>query len=82
MVFSLERDIIREALYIIKTKDTIRQAAKYLGLSKSVLHRHMSYSLRTIDYELYLQIKKIFLEHNKNRHIKGGEATKRKYSLG
>ena len=74
-------DIIREAKYIIDTDKTIREAAKDLGLSKSVLHRHMK-KLQRINDELYLQIKKIFLEHNKIRHIRGGEATKRKYSLG
>lgn len=70
--------IIREANYIIDTNKTIREAAKDLGISKSVLHRHMM-KLRSIDYELYLQIKNIFLEHNKYRHIKGGWATKLKY---
>ena len=80
MVFLQE--IIREANYIIKTNKTIREAAKDLGLSKSVLHRHMSEEIKKIDYELYLQIKNIFLEHNKYRHIKGGYATKRKYHLG
>ena len=73
--------IIEEAQYIISTDKTIREAAKDLGLSKSVLHRHMK-MLQDINYDLYLQIKKIFLEHNKIRHIRGGEATKRKYSLG
>ena len=35
-----------------------------------------------IERELPEDKLKIFLEHNKYRHIKGGEATKRKYSLG
>ena len=71
--------IIEEARYIIDTNKTIREAAKDLGLSKSVLHRHMV-KIKKIDYDLYLQIKKIFLEHNKNRHIRGGEATRKKYA--
>ena len=74
--------ILKEAYYIIETNKTIREAAKDLGLSKSVLHRHMSDGIKKLDYNLYLQIKNIFLEHNKIRHIKGGEATKRKYHLG
>lgn len=75
-------EFVREANYIISTNKTIREAAKDLGLSKSVLHRHMSDGLKTSDYELYLKIKNVFLEHNKNRHIRGGEATKKKFSLG
>ena len=64
-------NIVREANYIINTNKTIREAAKDLGLSKSVLHRHMNEALKVFDYGLYLQIKKIFFEHNKNRHIRG-----------
>ena len=39
----------------------------------------MSQNLKKLDYELYLRIKNIFLEHNKSRHIRGGEATRIKY---
>lgn len=74
--------IISEAKYVLKTNKTIREAAKDLGISKSVLHRHLSCKLKNIDYDLYLQVKNVFLEHNKYRHIRGGEATKKKYSLG
>lgn len=80
--FFFMNSIVREANYIINTNKTIREAAKDLGLSKSVLHRHMNEALKVFDYGLYLQIKKIFFEHNKNRHIRGGEATRKKYSLG
>ena len=41
--------IIEEARYIIDTNKTIREAAKDLGLSKSVLHRHMV-KIKKIDY--------------------------------
>ena len=71
--------IIREANYILSTNKTIREAAKDLNLSKSSLHRHLML-LETFDHELYLKIKNVFFEHNKNRHIKGGLSTKRKYS--
>jgi len=73
-------NILNEAGYILKTNKTIREAAKDLGLSKSVLHRHLSYDLKNIDYNLFLKVKNIFLEHNKIRHIVGGIATKNKYS--
>lgn len=75
----MNEKIILEADYIIKTNKTIRDAANVLGVSKSVLHRHMSEKLKDIDYEKYLVIKNIFFEHNKIRHINGGFATKNKY---
>lgn len=79
--FFLRASVIREANYILRTRETIREAALHLGLSKSVLHRHMSDVLKKEDYELYLKIKNIFFEHNKYRHIKGGLATKNKYAF-
>lgn len=73
------QQVLKEAKYIIDTNKTIREAAKVFGISKSVLHRHMFQNLKKLDYELYLRIKNIFLEHNKSRHIRGGEATRIKY---
>ena len=73
------QQVLKEAKYIIDTNKTIREAAKVFGIAKSVLHRHMSQNLKKLDYELYLRIKNIFLEHNKSRHIRGGEATRIKY---
>lgn len=78
----MKLNIMDEAYYIIETKKTIREAAKDLDISKSQLHRDLSEKLKDIDNNLYLEIKSIFLEHNKNKHINGGQATKLKYKLG
>lgn len=71
--------IIEEANYILATDSTIRNAANYFGVSKSVFHRHLNNDLKQINYSLYLKIKNVFLEHTKVRHIHGGNATKQKY---
>jgi len=78
----LRRNIIDEAMFVIETKKTIREAAKDLDISKSQLHRDLNEKLKDIDSNLYLEIKTIFLEHNKNKHINGGQATKLKYAKG
>ncbi|MDE5539320.1 MAG: sporulation transcriptional regulator SpoIIID, partial [Bacilli bacterium] len=65
----MEENIFREANYIIENNKTIREAARDLGISKSALHRHMSKDLVNIDYDLYLKVKSVFLEHNKNRPV-------------
>ncbi len=70
---------MNEASYLINTNKTIREAAIDLKISKSVLHRHMNINLKKLDYNTYLKVKNIFLEHNKIRHLKGGLATKAKY---
>ena len=72
-------NILNEANYILVTNVTIREAASYFNISKSALHRHME-NLKYIDFNKYLKIKKIFLEHNKIRHINGGKATKKKFN--
>lgn len=72
-------NILNEADYILVTNVTIREAASYFNISKSALHRHME-NLKYTHYDKYLEIKKIFLEHNKIRHINGGLATKKKFN--
>ncbi|NLM68945.1 MAG: sporulation transcriptional regulator SpoIIID [Firmicutes bacterium] len=78
------RDYIRKrvvdvSLYIIKTNATVRQAASVFGVSKSTIHKDVTERLPRINEELAAQVKQV-LEHNKaERHIRGGEATKRKY---
>ena len=67
------------ANYIYETKATVRQTAKIYGVSKSTIHKDVTERLLKIDPELANRVKKI-LEFNKaERHIRGGEATRRKY---
>lgn len=67
------------AKYIIENKSTVRDTAKNFGISKSTVHKDVTEKLSKINYVLYCEVAKI-LEVNKNeRHIRGGEATKRKY---
>ncbi len=65
--------------YIISTNATVRQTAAYFGISKSTVHKDLISKLKYINRGMYLEVKEI-LEYNKSeRHIRGGEATKRKY---
>ena len=67
------------AEYVIETGATVRACAQRFGISKSTVHKDLSHKLRYINVGLYTQVKEI-LEFNKSeRHIRGGEATKRKY---
>lgn len=78
------KDYIRErvievANYIFETKATVRQTARVYGVSKSTIHKDVTERLLKIDSELANRVKKV-LEFNKaERHIRGGEATRRKY---
>lgn len=65
--------------YMIEYHSTVRGAAAKFGISKSTVHKDVTNNLKKINPELYLRVKEI-LEVNKNeRHLRGGEATKRKY---
>ena len=71
--------VIEEAEYIINTKSTIRDIAKLYNVSKSTVHKDLNERLSRIDINLYNEVNKIFQEHIKTRHIKGGESTRKKY---
>ena len=71
--------VIEEAEYIINTKSTIRDIAKLYNVSKSTVHKDLNERLSRIDINLYNEVNKIFQEHIKIRHIKGGESTRKKY---
>ena len=71
--------IVEEALYIIDNNATIRKTAQIFHLGKSTVHKDVSIHLKSVDKRLYREVKKV-LEYNFSvRHIRGGEATKRKY---
>ncbi|HKM17685.1 MAG: sporulation transcriptional regulator SpoIIID [Firmicutes bacterium] len=78
------RDYIRKrvvdvSLYIIKTNATVRQAASVFGVSKSTIHKDVTERLPRINQELAVQVKQVLEQNKAERHIRGGEATKRKY---
>ncbi len=65
--------------YFIEHKTTVRQAAQVFGISKSTVHKDITMRLREINPALYHAVKTV-LEYNKSeRHLRGGEATRRKY---
>ncbi len=59
---------------------TVRQAAKRVGVSKSLAHRELTIRLKYLDQQLFRQVRKQLLYHKAVRHLRGGEATKRKFA--
>lgn len=65
--------------YIMETKATVRQAATVFGVSKSTVHKDMTERLPALNKRIAVRVKDI-LEYNKSeRHLRGGEATRKKY---
>ncbi len=66
--------------YIIENKATVRKAAQKFGVSKSTVHKDVSERLKYINIQLYKDVKNILETNKSQRHIRGGLATKQKYS--
>ena len=77
---TIEDRAIELAHYIIDLKDTVRGAAKKFGISKSTVHKDVSERLEKINPGLAKEVRKILDENKAERHIRGGMATKLKYS--
>lgn len=77
---SIEERAIRLAHYIIDSKDTVRGAAKKFGISKSTVHKDVSERLKKINPNLAKEVRVILDENKAERHMRGGMATKLKYS--
>ena len=67
------------AVYLIERRTTIRDAAKHFSVSKSTVHKDLSERLKEIDRSLYVQVKEILEQNTAERHLRGGDATRRKY---
>lgn len=77
---SIDERAIELAHYIIDSKDTVRGAAKKFGISKSTVHKDVSERLKKINPILAKEVRIILDENKAERHIRGGMATKLKYS--
>ena len=77
---SIEERAVKLAQYIIDSKDTVRGTAKKFGISKSTVHKDVSERIRKINPTLANEVKTVLEENKAERHIRGGLATKLKYS--
>ena len=69
------------AEYVVENTATVRQAAAHFGISKSTVHKDLSVKLKYVNRTKYNMVKDILERNKSERHIRGGEATKRKYMV-
>ena len=67
------------ANYLVENRVTVRSVASKFGVSKSTVHKDITQNLKRIDKKLYFEAKKVLEQNKKERHLRGGEATKNKY---
>lgn len=80
LIGNVDKRCVEIGEYIRDTGATVRRAAAVFGISKSTVHIDVTKRLRNIDKILYDDVKKVLEENKAQRHIRGGLATREKYS--
>ncbi len=76
----VEQRAVELAEYIIENQTTVRAAAKKFGVSKSTVHMDVSERLKKLNPSLYNEVRRVLDINKAERHIRGGLATKQKFS--
>ena len=77
----LEERACELAVYMIETGATVRSTAKHYHISKSTVHKDISQRLEHYNPALYAQVREILEQNKRERHIRGGMATRKKYKV-
>ncbi|MDI3269276.1 MAG: sporulation transcriptional regulator SpoIIID [Bacillota bacterium] len=73
------RRVLDVGHYLAHEKTTVREAARKFGVSKSTVHKDVTERLPKVNPELAERVKKVLEVNKAERHLRGGEATRRKY---
>ncbi len=79
MANTIEDRACELAVYMIENNATVRSAAQHFGISKSTVHKDLSQRLPQCNKRLYLLVRQILQQNKAQRHIRGGDATRKKY---
>ncbi len=66
--------------YLVENQATVRSAAQVFGISKSTVHKDVTETLKNVNRGLYSEVQKLLYKNKQERHLRGGEATRLKYS--
>ena len=76
----IEERAIQIGLFVVENGATVRQTARRFGISKSTVHKDITTRLVHVQPELARQARAVLQINKAERHIRGGQATKEKYS--
>ena len=68
-------------LYVLETGATVRAAAERFGVSKSTVHKDLAERLERVDRPLWRRVRAVLNQNKAERHLRGGEATRRRWKL-
>ena len=72
--------VMQAAEHILETGSTVRACALSFGVSKTTIHKDMRERLPRMDADLSRRVDAVLQRNLQERHLRGGEATRRKYS--
>ena len=75
----IEERVLKCAEYIVATGCTVRACSVHFSISKSTVHKDVTERLRDLNAELYETVHGILEVNLRERHIRGGNATREKY---
>ncbi|HZW84024.1 MAG TPA: sporulation transcriptional regulator SpoIIID [Candidatus Deferrimicrobium sp.] len=75
----IKKRVLEVSNYILESSSTVRQTANVFGVSKSTVHKDVTERLPLINERLANQVKSVLDLNKAERHIRGGEATRKKY---
>lgn len=69
------------AWYIIENEATVRATAEKFNCSKSTVFSYVTRVLYEVNSLLAQEVKKVLAKNKRERHLRGGMATKQRYEL-
>ncbi|MBR1534856.1 MAG: sporulation transcriptional regulator SpoIIID [Ruminococcus sp.] len=76
---NVEERAVKLGEYIIEKRTTVRDSAKAFGISKSTVHKDLTARLPRLNPGLYKEVREVLDINKEERHLRGGEATRKKY---
>ncbi|MEL7568293.1 MAG: sporulation transcriptional regulator SpoIIID [Dehalobacterium sp.] len=76
----IQKRVLEISQYILESSATVRQTASVFGVSKSTVHKDVTERLPLINEMIATRVRQILETNKAERHLRGGEATKKKYS--
>ena len=71
--------VMQAAEHILETGATVRACAVKFGVSKTTIHKDMRDRLPRMDAELSAQVDAVLKKNLRERHLRGGDATRQKF---
>lgn len=71
--------VMQAAEHILETGATVRACAGKFGVSKTTIHKDMRSRLPGLDEEMSREVDRILRKNLQERHLRGGDATRRKF---